>query len=113
LVESDLETVKAGIAALLSAETAPAQIHRANKVKSYDLRPLIIGIQAKPADSGGVALTMRLRAAPEMTARADQVLLALGLSTAASIWRTRLQLDDVSPVLAAYRARGWMEDGGG
>ena len=52
---------------------------------------------------------MRLRAEPEHTARADQVAAALGL-TSAEIRRTHLSLEEVPPVLSAYRRASQPED---
>ena len=46
---------------------------------------------------------MRLRAEPEMTGRADQVLVALGLPEASHIHRRRLCVDEVQAALLGYR----------
>jgi len=53
---------------------------------------------------------MRLRAEPERTARADQVAAAIGLPSTAEIRRTRLSLEEVPPVLSAYRRAGQREE---
>jgi hypothetical protein len=55
-------------------------------------------------------LAMRLRAEPEMTGRADQVVLALGLPAAANIHRRRLQVDEVQAATQAYRRAGQYDD---
>jgi radical SAM-linked protein len=92
-------------AALLDARSIPTEYTRANKVKSYDLRPLILSIAA--ADQAETTVIhMRLRAEQENTARADQVLLALGIAGDARIHRTRLELEAVPAVLQSYRRVG-------
>jgi hypothetical protein len=110
--EAGLANVAAAIAGLVSAASVPAELHRANKVKMYDLRPLVISLRARAGEKERTIITMRLRAAPEMTGRADQVLAALGLSPAERIHRTRLVLEEVPDVIIAYRTRGWAEESG-
>ena len=56
--------------------------------------------------SSRVVLAMRLRAEPEMTGRADQVVLALGLPEAARIHRSELHTDDVPAAVVAFRRVG-------
>ena len=90
---------------ILAADTLPSEYVRTNKVKAYDLRPLILSIEVF-ADRDPVVIRMRLRSEQENTARADQVLLALGIGGEAQIHRTRLELDDVSPVLESFRRAG-------
>jgi radical SAM-linked protein len=111
-VASDASVVEAAANALLSAATMPVELQRATKVKRYDLRPLVIGLQAAAGANGRSVLTMRLRAAPEMTARADQVVLALGLPPAVSIHRTRLELEEVPEAILAYRRKGGVDENG-
>jgi hypothetical protein len=90
---------------ILAADTLPSEYVRTNKVRAYDLRPLILSIDVTEG-AGVTVIRMRLRAEQENTARADQVLLALGVDGEAQIHRTRLELDDTSPVLHAYRRAG-------
>jgi radical SAM-linked protein len=90
---------------ILAADTLPAEYVRTNKVKAYDLRPLILSFDVHEAGESPV-IRMRLRAEQENTARADQVLLALGIEGECRIHRTRLELDDVSAVLQMYRRAG-------
>jgi radical SAM-linked protein len=97
---------------LLSASTRPAELQRASRVKHYDLRPLVISLRAEDAPAGGTLLVMRVRAAPETTARADQVIAALGLPAADHIHRTRLEVQAVPEVLLEYRKRGVLEEDG-
>ncbi len=91
------------IAALLRADTLPAEYRRETKVRQYDLRPLVLDIHLEGERDGCLVLSMRLRAEPEMTARADQVLLALGLPTARRTHRRRLYLQEVPAAVLAYR----------
>jgi radical SAM-linked protein len=91
--------------ALLAAGSFPAEYVRTNKVKAYDLRPLILSIEAS-AEGEATVVRMHLRAEQENTARADQVLIALGVEGGARIHRTRLELDDVPSAVAAFRRAG-------
>jgi len=90
---------------ILDAATLPSEYVRTNKVKAYDLRPLILSIDITERGESTV-IRMRLRAEQENTARPDQVLLALGIEGEAPIHRTGLELDDVSAALQAYRRAG-------
>ena len=94
------------IAALLDASSVPAEHRREKKVRKYDLRPLVLDIRLDGVEDGAFRLAMRLRAEQEMTARADQTALALGLSEPLSVHRRSLHLDDVPDVLRAFRAGG-------
>jgi radical SAM-linked protein len=100
------------VSTLLERDTLPVTLERANKVKRYDLRPLVLSLTVHDRSGGAGVLRMRLRAAPEMTARADQVLQALGLSCPAPIHRTRLEVEEVPQVLQAYRTRGELSGNG-
>ena len=51
-------------------------------------------------------LAMRLRAEPEMTGRADQVIVALGLPEAVRIHRRGLSVTEVQAAVLAYRRAG-------
>jgi radical SAM-linked protein len=98
----DTQLVSQTICRTLEARTVPAEYQREKKVRTYDLRPLIIGLELKDAGSEAIIL-MRLRAEPERTGRADQVAAALALPDERRIHRTRLVLEEVSPALLAYR----------
>ncbi len=87
---------------LLKARTLPAEYRRETRVKRYDLRPLVLDLRVEES-TGRLVLKMRLRAEPEMTGRADQVLLALGLPEASHIHRLRLYVDEVQAALLGYR----------
>jgi radical SAM-linked protein len=92
-------------AAILASNNLPSEYVRTNKVRVYDLRPLILSLDAA-TEGESTVVRMRLRAEQENTARADQVLLALGVECEARIHRTRLELDDVPAILQAYRRAG-------
>ncbi len=100
----------AGIAraagALLAADSLPSEYRRENKVRNYDLRPLVLDLRLVGESDGCLVLRMRLRAEPEMTGRADQVVLALGLPPARRIHRRRLYVEESQPVVMAYRRLG-------
>ena len=99
----DHQLVRESICRVLEATALPAEYQREKKVRTYDLRPLIIALELAAAAEGEVVIIMRLRAEPERTARADQVASALGLPDERRIHRTRLVLEEVPPALLAYR----------
>lgn len=105
----DERRVRDAIEALLAVGTLPAEYRRETKVRQYDLRPLVLSLGIEGSREGRVVVTMRLRAEPEMTGRADQVVLALGLPDAVRIHRKRLQVDEVQPAVLAYRRAGQEE----
>lgn len=80
------------INALLSAKTLP----RIRRGKTYDLRPLLLGLAAHPQDAEGrTTLWMHLRARESATGRPEEVLLALGIAPdTARIERTALILGE-------------------
>lgn len=100
------EQVRQAVESLLSAKTVSAEYRRETRVREYDLRPLVLDLVVERAGEGRVALVMRLRAEPEMTGRADQVVLALGLPEAARIHRRRLHVTEVQAAVLAYRRVG-------
>ena len=99
----DHELVRQSLCEVLEATTLPAEYQREKKVRTYDLRPLIIALDLSPVAEGEAVISMRLRAEPERTARADQVASALGLPDQRRIHRTRLVLEEVPPAILAYR----------
>ena len=103
---SDLDAAQGAADRLLAAVTFPVEFQRGDRVKKFDLRPLIIDMEPGDGCHEGTLLRMRLRAAPENAARADQVLLALGLPAAGRVHRTRLELEQVPTAVLAYRRRG-------
>lgn len=101
------EEVAARVRRFLEADSFPAEYRRESKVRRYDLRTLVLALRLEEGEREGCfLLQMRLRAEPEMTGRADQVLLALGLPAAVSIRRTRLYVEEVQPAILAYRRLG-------
>ncbi len=94
---------------LLARDTLPSEYRREEKVRVYDLRPLVLRLCVERGNARRLVLRMRLRAEPENTGRADQVLLALGLPEG-RIHRTRLQVDEVQAAVLAYRRLGEGED---
>jgi radical SAM-linked protein len=99
----DHELVQQSLCRVLEATTMPAEYQREKKVRTYDLRPLIIALDLSAVAEGEAVISMRLRAEPERTARADQVASALGLPDERRIHRTRLVLEEVPPAVLAYR----------
>jgi radical SAM-linked protein len=104
------EPLLQALSEMLDATTLPSEYRREKKVREYDLRPLILGLHLKRPPHGCSAIVMRLRAEPERNARADQVAAALGLPPGVEIRRTRLALEEISPVLAAYRKASQPEE---
>jgi radical SAM-linked protein len=100
------ETAEAAVRALLAADHLPFEHRKETKVKCFDLRPLVLSVCIEGASGDSIALSMRLRAEPEATARADQVVAALGLPPPSRVHRKSLHLEDVPPVIAAYRRHG-------
>ena len=94
------------ISALLDASSVPVEYQREKKLRKYDLRPLVLDIRLEGVEDGAFLLVMRLRAEQEMTARADQTVLALKLPEPLSVHRRCLHVDDVPAVLRAFRASG-------
>jgi radical SAM-linked protein len=106
----DVMALRRAISSMLDATTLPSEYRREKKVREYDLRPLILDLRLTDGASGCAVLVMRLRADPERTARVDQVAAALGLPPTADIRRTHLSLEEVSPVLSAYRRASQREE---
>ncbi len=100
------EELRRRISALLDASSVPVVHQREKKVRKYDLRPLVLDIRLEGVEDGAFRLLMRLRAEQEMTARADQTVLALELPEPLSVHRRSLRVDDVPAVLRAFRASG-------
>ncbi|MDO8616544.1 MAG: TIGR03936 family radical SAM-associated protein [Dehalococcoidia bacterium] len=105
------EGLRRAIADLLRADTLPSEYRRESKVRLYDLRPLILDLRLQERRDDALVLCMRLRAEPEMTGRADQVLLALGIAQAGRIHRRRLYLEEAQAAVLAYRRLGEPEEG--
>jgi radical SAM-linked protein len=98
--------VQGAIDRLLAADTLPSEFRREKKVRTYDLRPLVLNIRLLGLEEGAFVLRMRLRAEQENTARADQTVLALGLSAPTRIHRTRLEIDDSPAAIRAFKRAG-------
>lgn len=98
--------VREAVDMLMSARTWPAEYRRETRVREYDLRPLVLELKLEGSREGRVVLAMRLRAEPEMTGRADQVVMALGLPEAAHIHRRGLYVTEVQAAVVAYRRAG-------
>lgn len=107
--EIDEATARDAVERLLAETTIPSEYRRETRVRQYDLRPLVLSLRVEGKHDGRVVLGMRLRAEPENNARADQVVLALGVAEATRIRRRRLHLEEVQPVLLAYRRAGQEE----
>lgn len=101
--EVDETRLRGAVERLLAAQTVPAEYRRETKIRQYDLRPLVIDLRLEGCREGRQVLAMRLRAEPEMTARADQVVLALGLPEAVRVHRRRLCVEEVQAAVLAYR----------
>jgi radical SAM-linked protein len=106
------DDVRSAVKKLLSSASCPAEYRREARVKRYDLRPLVLDLAL--ASSGDChRLRMRLRAEPELTARADQVAAALGLPPPVGVHRVRLQVAETPAVLLAHRRAGAPEGSDG
>ena len=94
------------ITELLAAETLPREQQRGDKVKHYDLRPLILDLAIAACADGRTTLRMRLRHDERGAGRPEQVALALGAERApARVHRVRLELLE-APAPAGVAAAG-------
>ena len=100
------DDVRRAIECMLSAATVPAEYRRETKVRSYDIRPLVLDVQLLGRTDGVFHLCMRLRAEQDNTARADQIVLALGLPEPVCVHRKWLALEELPAVIQAYRRAG-------
>ena len=101
----------AAIDAFLAADQFPWEDTRREKVRRYDLRPLVQDIRVLGSDQAEqcndtIRLLMRLRCEAARVGRPDQVVQALALPQPARIHRLRLLLTEVSPARDAWRRRG-------
>ena len=80
---------------MLASDSIMLEKIRKNKVRQFDLRPLIIDLKAQESDEGLAQLWMRLYLQPSKTGRPDDLFKALGLDPLdARIHRTEMVLDD-------------------
>jgi radical SAM-linked protein len=91
--DTDVEQVRAAVAAFLAKDSVPWEHKREKEIKRYDLRPLVEWLHVETGE-GLVYLVMRLRADPGATGRPDQVAAALGFPSPPSVHRTALILDE-------------------
>ena len=110
-IEEGGPDVSATVASFLAAESFPWEDTRGEKVRRYDLRPLVQEIRVEPAEQESqpdnvVRLSMRLRCGASSVGRPDQVVKALRLAEPARIHRRRLVLAEVSPARDAWRRVG-------
>ena len=94
------------IASFLALETLPWRDTRGEKVREYDLRPLVHDLRVEGRCDEVTRLSMRLRCDARGVGRPEQVVLALGLPQAARVHRLRLVLAETSPAREAWRRRG-------
>ncbi|NPV07704.1 MAG: DUF2344 domain-containing protein [Anaerolineae bacterium] len=91
LEEATEGTVRGAIAALLAAPSIPVRTDRGDRVREYDLRPLVLELEYRGEPDP--CLLARLRHDPQGTGRPDDLLRALGYDPAAArITRTELVL---------------------
>lgn len=94
------------IEVFLGRETLPWRDTRSEKVREYDLRPLVLALRLECEREGVARIAMRLRCDATGVGRPDQVVLALGLAQPLRTHRRRLVLADVSPARDAWQRRG-------
>ncbi len=103
--------VQQAIARVLQSDSLPSEYRREKKVRSYDLRPLLLGLRLEREESDCFVLSMRLSAEQDKTARVDQVVMALELPAPRRIHRRRLYLDEIPAAVLAYRRTGeWVAE---
>lgn len=105
-IPSDATTaadMQAAIDRLLSANSWPAEYKREKKTREYDLRPLVIDLRVEGERDGSFVLRMALMAGQDSSARADQVVLALGLPEARRTHRRALHLTQTPASVLGHR----------
>lgn len=106
------DDVANAVASFLTKEHFPWEDTRGEKVRRYDLRPLVLELRVEPAqdsdgrESNATRLVMRLRCESAGVGRPDQVVKALGLPQPTRIHRRRLVLAEVSPARDAWQRVG-------
>jgi radical SAM-linked protein len=87
------DQVQSRLDQLLATESLPRRMQREDKVRDYDLRPLVQRLWLAGRRQGAYVIGMRLQADPQGTGRPDQVLDTLGMAgQVKNIERTRLLL---------------------
>ncbi len=77
-LDAPIEPLVRAATSLLGAGLLPRAGRKGDAAKSYDLRPLIVSLNAEASPTAGVVVRMRLRHQPEGgNGRPDEVLLAL------------------------------------
>lgn len=111
-VAESCDDVADAVASFLANEHFPWEDTRGEKVRRYDLRPLVLDLRVEPAQEGdgreshATRLVMRLRCESAGVGRPDQVVKALGLPRPTRIHRRRLVLAEVSPARDAWQRVG-------
>lgn len=91
------EEWRAAIDVLLARESIPWEQQRGEKVRRYDLRPLILSVELREVCDGVARLWMRLRHDEQGAGRPEQVAKALGAeSRPRRLHRLRLELAEGS-----------------
>jgi radical SAM-linked protein len=104
---TDRASLQRAVERLLASVELPWRDTRGEKVRDYDLRPLVRQLRVEGQCAGsGLTISMRLRCDSNGVGRPDQVVKALGLPEAAHIHRTRVILAEDSPARSAWRRRG-------
>jgi radical SAM-linked protein len=104
---NDEADVRRAIQRLLASVELPWRDTRGEKVREYDLRPLVRHLHVEGRCAGaGIMVSMRLRCDSKGVGRPDQVVKALGLAEATHIHRKRLIVTEDSPARTAWRRRG-------
>jgi radical SAM-linked protein len=90
--ERPAEEIEMAVDVLLAAAALPRERRRDGRLRAYDLRPLVQGLQVAWCRDGRCYLEMRLRAEGGATGRPEEVAKALGLDGVLAMRRTRLIL---------------------
>lgn len=101
------EEIQGAIDRLLAADSLPWQQQREDRLRRYDLRPLVLGLWLEGLEGERCRLAMRLKTGQEGSGRCEQVTAALGFGQPPlRIHRRRLYVEETSPVGQAYRRWG-------
>ncbi len=99
----DPDNVERRIEKLMAADSLPWEQKKEKRVRTYDLRALILDLQLAGQKEEAFLIRMKLRNGPEGSGRPDQALAALDLPPAIRIHKRYQHLRDTQKAVAAYK----------
>ncbi|MEZ4554259.1 MAG: TIGR03936 family radical SAM-associated protein [Dehalococcoidia bacterium] len=99
----------ARVSALLALQTLDWEEQRGERIRRFDLRPLVYDLRVS-STAGGAAVEMRLALSQERSVRPASVLAALGVADCGAVLsRTAIEVDRPLVAIRAWRERGRFE----